>query len=167
VTGVAPGGPVTMVIGIGNRWRSDDAAGLLAAGSVRAQAPAGVEVREFEGEPVSLLDLWAGAGTVLLIDAVSSGSEAGTIHRVAVGSERLPAAFVGSSTHTIGLGHTVELGRAVGVLPRSLVIYGIEGSDFSQGSRITPAVAGAIDEVAAAVAVELREEAVRSVPGPS
>ena len=49
------------VIGVGNRWRSDDAAGLEVVERLRGTLPEGVELLEREGEPTSLIDAWADA----------------------------------------------------------------------------------------------------------
>ena len=49
-----------LFIGIGNPLRGDDAAGLLAARALRERGAGGAEVRELEGEPVDLIDAWAG-----------------------------------------------------------------------------------------------------------
>ena len=62
-----------LVIGLGNAARGDDAAGLIAARRL-----GGVE---HEGDPLALLDLWDGADCAVVIDAVSSGVEAGTAMR--------------------------------------------------------------------------------------
>jgi hydrogenase maturation protease len=157
------------VIGIGNRWRSDDAAGLLAARRVRELAPEAVVVSELEGEPVSVLDALEDAGEAIVIDAVSSGAVPGTVHRVDAGAERLPQAFAGPSTHTIGLADAIELGRALDRIPRRLVVYGIEGERFEEGEGLTPAVAEAIEEVAAEVRAEVLRLSgwLRASPGPS
>jgi Ni,Fe-hydrogenase maturation factor len=52
---------MTLVIGIGNPDRGDDAAGLAVARNVRAAAPAGVAVIELDGDQLALLDAWDGA----------------------------------------------------------------------------------------------------------
>ena len=70
------------VIGVGNRWRSDDGAGLEVAARLRGSLPAGVEVLEREGEPTALIGAWADADAVWLADAVRSGAAAGTLHRL-------------------------------------------------------------------------------------
>jgi hydrogenase maturation protease len=159
----------TVVIGVGNRWRSDDAAGLLAARRVRDLAPEAVEVTELEGEPVSLLDAFEGADAVLVIDAVSSGAAAGTVHRVDARAEPLPEPLAGPSTHLLGLAEAIELARALGRLPRLLVVYGIEGGRFEAGEGVSGPVAAAVEEAAAAVVDELRGRTpeLRASPGPS
>ena len=49
------------VIGVGNRWRSDDAVGLDVVGRLRGTLPGRSRVVEREGEPTSLIDAWEGA----------------------------------------------------------------------------------------------------------
>jgi len=55
-----------LFIGIGNAFRGDDAAGLLAARSARERLDDEVEVLEMEGEPVDLIEAWRGAEHVLV-----------------------------------------------------------------------------------------------------
>jgi len=137
------------VIGVGNRWRSDDAAGLLVAQRLRGTTAA--EVVEHEGEPTALLDVWDGADVVWLVDAVSSGSVPGTVHRLDAGTEPLPAALFRASSHLVGLGETVELARTLDRLPARVVFYGIEGASFEAGDGVSPAVAAAVERVVEAI----------------
>jgi len=46
------------VIGVGNPWRGDDAAGLAVARLLRGTVSPEVEVLEREGEPTGLVDAW-------------------------------------------------------------------------------------------------------------
>jgi hydrogenase maturation protease len=144
-----------LFVGIGNPLRGDDAAGLLAARALRRHAPAGIEVRELEGEPVGLIDAWAGAETVVVADAVASGGEPGELHRIDAGAAPLPAAFAGPSTHALGLAEAVELARALGRLPPRLVVYGIEAAGFATGADPTPAVRAGAERAASSAAAEL------------
>ncbi len=143
------------VIGVGNRWRSDDGVGLAAAARLRGLVPDGVEVLEVEGEPVALLESWRDEEAVVLVDAVSGGSPPGTVHRLDAGVEPLPHDFFRSSTHHLGLAEAVELARALGSLPARTVVIGVEGASWQAGDALTPAVAGALDEAVAAVLEEV------------
>jgi hydrogenase maturation protease len=142
------------VIGIGNAWQGDDAAGLAAARLLRERAPDGVTVLELEGEPVSLVEALEGADEAFLVDAVRSGSEPGTVHRIDATGEPVPATLSAASTHTLGVGEAIELARALGRLPRRVVLYGIEAQSLSAGQELTPAVAQAVGEVAERVLAE-------------
>ena len=136
--------PHVVVVGIGNEARGDDAAGLIAARRLEALA--------LEGDAIALLDVWRGADVAVVIDAVSSGAAAGTVHRFDASREPLPASLRrSSSTHALGLAEAIELGRALDRLPARLIVYGIEAERFEAGAALTPAVAAAIESVAAAV----------------
>jgi hydrogenase maturation protease len=137
----APEPPPRVVIGVGNAARGDDAAGLIAARRLGGL--------EHEGDPVALLDMWRDADVAVVIDAVSSGAEPGTVHRFDATSAPLPARLRGStSSHALGLAEAIELGRTLGRLPGRLIVYGIEGERFEAGTELTPAVAAAVEAVA-------------------
>ena len=146
--------PILRVICVGNSWRSDDAAGLAVATQLRGTLDERAEVLEQEGEPTALIDSLEGADCVWIVDAVSSESEAGTVHRVDAIEQQLPIGLFGASTHHLGIVDAVELARALGRLPGRLIVYGIEGDTFDAGVGLTPAVAAAV----ALVARSLREE---------
>jgi len=149
--------PVT-VIGVGNALRHDDAAGLEGARLVRTLVdPAAVAVLEHEGEPLALIDMWQGTESVVLVDAIHSGAPPGTIHRVDISSEPIPADLRGSSsTHAVGIGEAIELARALGRLPRRVVVYGVEGVRFDAGSGLSEEVQAVIGLLAEVVAREAR-----------
>jgi hydrogenase maturation protease len=147
--------PNLRIVGVGNPWRGDDAAGLVVARRLEGTLPPGVAALERAGEPTGLLDAWDGADAVWLVDAVSSGVPAGTVHRLDASEHELPAHLFRTSTHQLGLAEIVELGRALGRLPRQLVVYGVEGGSFEAGARLTPEVELAAGTVARAVREEV------------
>ena len=136
-----------LVVGLGNAARRDDAAGLIAA---RRLGALGLVAREHEGDPVALLELWRGAESVVVIDAVRSGAAPGTVHRLDASCAPLPAGLRGStSTHAVGLAEAIELARALGRLPGRLLVYGIEGARFEAGTGLSPPGEAAVDSVVA------------------
>ena len=143
------------VIGVGNRWRSDDGIGLVVAARVRDLAPAGVEVAEREGEPTGLLNAFEDARAVVVVDAVSSGAPPGTLHRLDAASAPLPHELFRRSTHHLGLPEAVELARALGRLPAQLYVVGVEGSNWEAGDRLSAPVAAAVENAVAAVLAEV------------
>lgn len=80
---------------------------------LRATAPPGARIREYEGEPSGLIDAWEGEGEVVLVDAVSSGAPPGTVHRLDPLKGPLPAELFRRSTHHLGVTEAVELARAL------------------------------------------------------
>lgn len=109
---------------------------------------------EREGEPVDLIEEWAEADEAVVVDAVSSGAEPGTVHRLDAHAGRLPAELFRGSTHALGVAEAVELARALERLPARLTVIGIEGRDFSAGRGLTGAVEAAVARVVAELADE-------------
>jgi hydrogenase maturation protease len=145
-----------LVIGVGNPFRSDDAAGLKVARLLREMGPGSAAVLEHSGEGAALLETWKGAEAVILIDAVSSGAPPGTIHRLEPLLRPLPAAMLHHSTHAFGIPAAIELGGALKQLPARLVVFGIEGRNFQAGEELSPQVAEILPEVASRVLQEVR-----------
>jgi hydrogenase maturation protease len=151
-----------MVIGVGNRWRGDDAAGLAVAQRVRELARDGVEAREVEGDATALVETWSGADAVVVVDAAASGAPPGTIRRFDASAAPLPARCVRSSTHAFGVPDAIELARALDRLPTRLEVYAIEGASFTAGDRLSPAVDRAVEQLAAALGADCRPSDVGS-----
>lgn len=144
-----------LLIGVGNPFRSDDAAGLVVVRRFQDPGACSVTVHEAPGDPAHLLELWTAANVVVLVDAVASGSPPGRIHRFDARRSRLPADLFSHSTHGLGVAQAVEMGRALDCLPAVLIIYGIEGADFSPGTRLSPEVLRAVDPLIGRVRLEL------------
>ncbi len=148
--------PRLLVIGIGQEWRGDDAAGLLAVRPLRLTTLPGVAVREVTGDLLGLLDLWQEVECVIVADAVAAPAPPGTIWRWLAHQEDVPAVLAGAaSSHGWGLAETVALGRTLGRLPRYLVIYGIAGQSFERGRRPASAVVAAAQEVSRQILSEV------------
>lgn len=137
-----------VVVGVGNVWAGDDAAGVLVARMVRDRAAGAVTVVEHEGEPTALLDRWEGARLAIVVDATLGGGPPGAVRVLEATHAPLPASFTGTSTHAFGLGGAIELARALGRLPERLVVVGIEGGGFEAGAQPGPAVAAALERAA-------------------
>jgi hydrogenase maturation protease len=127
----------SVVIGVGNAFRGDDGAGREVAKRVRERVPDELDVIVCELEPTRLIDAWDGAEAALVVDAVSSGAEPGTVHRFDATTEELPSREFRSSTHALGIGETIELARAIGRLPGRMVVFGVEGEAFGSGTELS------------------------------
>jgi hydrogenase maturation protease len=148
----------TVVIGVGNPLRGDDAAGVTVADRLRERVPVGVDVVACSEEPSRLMEAWEGAESVVLVDTVSSGAAPGTLHRFDAGDEPLPARSFRSSTHAIGIADTIELARALGRLPRRVCVWGVEAGGFATGAELSPAVETAVAALVHAVLNDLEKE---------
>jgi hydrogenase maturation protease len=152
-----PGRQRALIIGLGNEYRRDDAAGLVVARRLREVAlPPSVLVQEESGEGAALIESWQDADMVILIDAVHSGATPGTIHRLDAHEKPIAKRFFRFSTHAFGLAEAVELARALGRLPPRLIVYGVEGKSFEAGVGLSPEVEAAVRDVMDRVLGELR-----------
>jgi len=138
-----------LILGCGNPDRSDDAAGILVA---RRLQQTGTAAQEFTGDPLALIEVWNGAREVILIDTVVRGVAAGTITVWDAGKTSLPPERFCCSTHAFGIAEAVEIARALGRLPPSLLICGIEGIRFAPGGSLSPGVAAAVEQLAEEIA---------------
>jgi hydrogenase maturation protease len=152
-----PRKPNILVIGIGNVYRSDDAAGLIAARRVNEQASERCSVIEHTGEGAALMDLWKDADTVIVIDAVRSGTAPGTVSRFDAALSPLPVSMFRDSTHAFSLAEAIELSRALKQLPRQLIVYGIEAQNFEAGTNLSPAIEFAMQNLVERVQLELSQ----------
>src|SRR3989304_6351367 len=101
-----------LVIGVGNPYRRDDAAGRETVRRLRDRAPHIIATLEHDGEGTSLMEAWQGADLVIVVDAVSSGVAPGTVRRFDVRSDPLPAAILRDSTPAAGVPDAAELAPA-------------------------------------------------------
>ena len=134
-----------VIVGLGNRFRGDDRAGLELAARLRDRVPPGIEVIAIDGDPTRLLDIFAAAELVLVADAVAADGSSAGVYRFDASDQPIPGAVFGSSTHAFGLADTIELARALGKLNARVLVYGIAGTDFSASDELTPTVLAALE----------------------
>jgi hydrogenase maturation protease len=130
-----------IVIGIGNRWRTDDGIGPAVAEAVAGRRLPGVDVIVLDGEPGRLLDAWDGADVAVVVDAMRVGYAPGHVEILDAG---LPFGAQGSS-HGLGLAEALALGRRLDRLPGRIAVLAVEGADFSYGDQLSPAVGVAVE----------------------
>lgn len=153
--------PGVVVIGVGSEYRCDDGVGPAVLGKLSDIVPGGVALVPSDGEPTRLVETWSDASTAIVVDAVAGGGHApGALYRfdVAAYDEQLPAER-GASTHDLGVGSAIALGRALDRMPGRLIVHGVQGADFGPGVTLSPAVAARIGDLVAAVLTDIREAA--------
>lgn len=149
-------GYTALVIGIGNEYRGDDGAGLAVIRAFGEQGLQKVICKECTGDGIALMDLWEGFSNVILIDAMSSGATPGTIYRFDANKEAIPAKISSHTTHAFGIPEAVELAKTLYELPAALIVYAIEGQDFTANVGLTPEVERAVSEVVGLVMREVQ-----------
>ena len=144
------------VIGMGNVWRGDDAVGLQAARRLRERLGRSVEIVEAEGDGLALLDLMEGIDHVILIDGVKGGERPGTTVRLDLSTESRWGTVAPCSTHAMGVADAIDLARAMGRLPKQIILYGIEIESVESGAPLSGSVREGLENVVDQVYQELR-----------
>ena len=152
----SPHSSAIRIIGLGNGMRGDDAVGLMAARRIRKEVGDRVEVIDAEMVGVDLMELMKGACMVILIDAVRSGQAPGTIHRFDASRGPIGGQIFPRSSHALGIVDVLELARAMGTLPATVIVYGVEAGDMEAGQPLSPAVTKALDEVVEQIVQECK-----------
>lgn len=147
----------TLVVGVGNTDRGDDAAGIVAAQRLLAgwggAAPRGVLVRTCEGDPLGLIDVWRDARHLVVVDATAPAGAPGTVRRLASIDALRAAAH--ASSHGLGLAEAIALAASLGTLPSTWAVIGIEARSFAHGAALTPEVEAGVRRAVAAVEREV------------
>ncbi|MCL1599833.1 MAG: hydrogenase maturation protease [Actinomycetia bacterium] len=129
------------LIGFGAPDRGDDIAGWSVADAVTSWP-----TEQFSSGSFELVSSWDDTDDVVIVDAMRSGAEPGTIRRFDAIAKPLPIGTFRSS-HAFGPAAIVELARSLGQLPRTLRVYGIEIGTVEHGAAVSPDVTAAIDVV--------------------
>ena len=140
----------TLVLGLGNPLLRDDAVGILVAERLKPLLAdqAGIEVDVDYWGGLRLMERMVGYERAIVIDAILSGAEPGTVHVLAPGE--LPTQR-SASAHDVNLVTAIQFGRQAGViLPADdhITLIGIEAVETIEfGEELTPEVAAAIPNV--------------------
>ena len=144
-----------LLIGIGNEYRCDDSIGLLVIRALKERKLPETIIVESNGDGAELIELFNSARMVILIDAVSSDGNPGTIYRFDVHKQPIPAQLSFQSTHAFSVSEAIELARVLEQIPPILIVYAIEGENFSTGIGVTSKVERAAKEVVERVCDEV------------
>jgi len=153
------------VIGCGNLTRSDDGVGVFVAQHLQhhvQQSPhAAVRVFDAGTGGMDVMFQARGADRLIIIDAVTSGSEAGAIFRVP-GNELECDADPGYSLHDFRWHHALAAGRKIfgADFPTEVTVYLIEAACLGFGLELSDTVRNSALKV-----VEEIDEAIQRYPG--
>ncbi len=140
----------TVIVGIGNPYRGDDAAGWAVIDGL-AKTGSAIELMKMGGDIAELIDLFARYKSVYLIDACRSG---GTWQRIDLHQQRVPEENP-VSTHGFTLSQAIALAKNLNQLPDKLVLYAISGENYTISEALSPAVASSVESVIKAILKEV------------
>ena len=142
----------TAIVGIGNPTRGDDGLGHAVVEALPALPHTIVKVR---GEATEIMDFFSGFERLILVDAMLN-TGAGTLRINAI-DDGVPRDLSSSSTHAFGLSQAIELGRALGDLPKECWIIAVSGRDFEHGAPLSDYAASNIPDAIKLILSTLNE----------
>lgn len=144
-----------LIIALGNPLCGDDGVGAAVAKALAPHLPPDrARLIRHEGEGLGLLSLWEEAEAVILIDA-AVGLALGEVRRINALHHPLAEETGVTSTHAFGVQQALDMGRALDMLPGSLIVFAVGGAAFEPGDPLSPAVAAAVPRVVEAVLAEI------------
>ncbi len=139
----------TLLIGVGNAFRGDDAVGIYVAQQLASRDLSDIVVETQRGEGATLIERWRAHRRVFLVDAVAPAGSPGRILRIEAHKSPISIELFHTSSHAFGVLEAIELSRALDTLPKELIVYGVEGGCFEEGAELSEKI-----ETAANLVVE-------------
>ena len=135
--------PPTLLIGVGNRDRGDDAVGPIIGDGVRQLGIPGLRTAVLESAVVDLSSHWSPDDRVVVVDAARPDGHPGRVTEIdaIAGGLGVPTS---TSTHSIDLSGAVELARVLDRLPAELTVLAVEGESFEFGASLSPRVESSV-----------------------
>lgn len=137
-----------LILGIGNKFRSDDGAGVAAAEKIRKFGVEKFDVKIIDGEGTNIMETWKGYENVIIIDAVQKKGRAGKIYEINANTDELESDFFNYSSHAFGLAEAVNVSRVMNKLPKLLIVYGIEGQHFNFDTKLSGKIEKSVNKIA-------------------
>lgn len=152
----------TLVVGIGNRYRRDDASGLEVISRLRHYNNLPAELVEWDGDLWGLLHRWRGYQRVIVVDAVAADFAPGTVLRYSWSLAcPLPTTLHWRSSHSASLVDILTLAHTLGCAPPSVVLYGVVGKSFEMGLGLSAEVAKGVERAVSYILQEIAPEHAR------
>jgi hydrogenase maturation protease len=151
----------TLVLGIGQSLRGDDAVGVKAVQLWQAQYPKsaeGVKVETTDLPGMHLIDSLVGMDVAILVDSIKVPSPPGTV--ILIRPDELAAFTLDSrSAHGWGVAETMQLGRILypSLAKCQITLIGIAGKNYAMGTGLSKEVIAAMKTVVELIEREIRE----------
>lgn len=145
-----------LVLGIGNVLMMDDSIGVRTIEELEKRYcfPAGVELLDGGTSGMELLSYIGDRDHLIIVDALRSGFEPGTVVRVE--GEDVPARFMTRiSPHQLGLSDVLAAATVSGQLPKNMVLFGVEPKTVELGLGLSEEVRASFEKLLLTVRDEL------------
>ena len=136
-----------LVLGIGNPIRADDGVGIHITEALKQEMVRDTIDIKNGISGLDILGAITGYDRIIVVDALQSGGEPGTIYRLSLEDLGFKKTLHTFSTHDMDFLATIELGKSIfaGRMPKEIIIIAVEADDITTVSELcTPEVEKAI-----------------------
>jgi hydrogenase maturation protease len=119
-----------IVIGIGNLLRCDDGIGIHVVEGVREAIPY-MDAVDLGTSSIDLLEIMKDYETVILVDAIITGNEPGTIYRINLSEGERP--LMAPHSHGVDMLTALQLGKKLipDEMPDEIILLAVEAEDVT------------------------------------
>jgi hydrogenase maturation protease len=143
-----------LILGVGNLLLKDEGIGVhVARRLANAGLPGDIRVVDCGTRLLDALSLVKNADRLIIIDAVKTGAQPGTIFRLR-DKDISESPSRSMSLHQVGLLETLEIADNAIARPATTII-GIEPEDVSPGMELSPTLAGMVPKIVDLVLTEV------------
>ncbi len=146
----------TLVLGLGNILLRDEGVGVRVVERLQElyEFPPGVQVLDGGTLGLELMAYVEAADRLLVVDALDTGAEPGTLGRLE--GDEVPAFLsVKISPHQMGLSDLLATARLRGVYPEEVVLWGVQPAAIDVGLELSPVVAAQVEALVDKAVTEL------------
>jgi len=145
-----------MVLGIGNRFMTDDAVGVKLVQRLQSDYRFSPEVAVVNGgtEAISLLTMLEGIERLLVVDSIDKGCAPGTVMRLSGDDLQVGFRFKISSCQ-FGVEDMLAAAKLLDHYPREVAIWGVQPAALEWGAELSPFVEEQFDTLLERVLEEL------------
>ena len=105
--------------------------------------------------PFDLLGAWDGADLAIVVDAAAATTSPGRCTSSRWTWPRVPETdgrtSRSASSHGVGVIEAIRIARVLGTAPERVVLVGVAGEDFGEGTGLSPSVSRAVEQAARVV----------------
>ena len=134
-------GEKTLVLGLGNTIMTDDGIGPRVIGEIAASCsiPPDLELLDGGTLGLDLLPRFEGIQRLIVVDAIETGKEPGTLVRLA--GDDVPIALETKlSPHQMGMKDLLAVARLMDCLPDEVLLLGMQPACLEMGTELSPVI---------------------------
>jgi hydrogenase maturation protease len=154
-----------LVLGLGNTLLRDEGVGVRVVERLQElyRFPENVQVVDGGTMGLDLMAYVEAADRLLVLDAVNTGGEAGTLAHLV--GEQVPAFLsLKVSPHQMGLSDLLAAAQLRDIYPDEVVLWGVQPGAIEVGLDLSPAVAARVDALVDRALAELHRWGIEPLP---